>query len=250
MIKVKTLGILLPAFLAVMNGGNRATVNLAMAQTAAGTATAAGYQTLSIEGWTVHVSDRLRDGQADATDNALALLRQQLKLIVQRVPAQPLKFLRTVPLWFSPVYPGVPPKAEYHPSGQWLREHGRNPAMAKSIEFTNVGIYAQEVRRMPLFVLHELAHAYHDQVLGFDQPEITAAYQHAVDAKLYDAVQRSNGKIERAYALTNAKEYFAETTEAFFGQNDFFPFNRAELQRHDPQMFRLLARLWKTTPAR
>ena len=50
--------------------------------------------------------------------------------------------------------------------------------------------------------------------------------------------------VERAYALTNAQEFFAETTEAFFGRNDFFPFTRDELRRHDPETFALLAKLW------
>ncbi|HEY5315350.1 MAG TPA: hypothetical protein VIK18_22655 [Pirellulales bacterium] len=245
---IKTLRIILLVGLAALSAANRATVNLAMGQTATRAATAPGHQTLKIEGWTVFVSDRLREQEAGATDAALALLREQLRGIVQYVPAQPLACLRTVPLWFSPKYPGVHPKAEYHPGGEWLRQHGRNPAMAKGIEFTNIAIFAQEVRRMPVFVLHELAHAYHDQVLGFDQPEIEAAYRHAVDSKSYDAIRRSNGKTERAYAMTNAKEYFAETSEAFFGQNDFFPFNRAELERHDPDMFRLLQRLWCNSP--
>ncbi|MFM7555866.1 MAG: hypothetical protein ACKPAH_11315 [Verrucomicrobiota bacterium] len=39
-------------------------------------------------------------------------------------------------------------------------------------------------------------------------------------------------------------EYFAESTEAFFSRNDFFPFNRSELQQHDPAMDALLVRLW------
>ena len=30
----------------------------------------------------------------------------------------------------------------------------------------------------------------------------------------------------RHYALTNHKEFFAEMSEAYFGMNDFFPFNR------------------------
>ena len=97
---------------------------------------------------------------------------------------------------------------------------------------------------MPMFILHELAHAYHDQVLGFDHAGIEAAYRRAVASKSYDAVKLYNGKTARAYAMTNAKEYFAETTEAFFGRNDVFPFTRAELARHDPVMCRLLARLW------
>jgi len=50
--------------------------------------------------------------------------------------------------------------------------------------------------------------------------------------------------VERAYAATNEREYFAETTEAFFGRNDFYPFTRADLEKHDPEMFHLLARVW------
>lgn len=41
---------------------------------------------------------------------------------------------------------------------------------------------------------------------------------------------------ERAYAMTDPVEYFAETTEAFFSSNGFFPFTRDELKRHDPEM--------------
>jgi Mlc titration factor MtfA (ptsG expression regulator) len=56
---------------------------------------------------------------------------------------------------------------------------------------------------------------------------------------------------ERAYAMSNAKEYFAESSEAYFGRNDFYPFTRAELKEHDPQMYDLLERLWqcRTEPA-
>ena len=39
-------------------------------------------------------------------------------------------------------------------------------------------------------------------------------------------------------------EYFAESTEAYFSKNDFYPFNKEELIAHDPVMFKLLTRLW------
>jgi len=65
----------------------------------------------------------------------------------------------------------------------------------------------------------------------------------------YDHIERwhGNGKpntFERAYAMTDPMEYFAEGTEAFFSRNDFFPFTRDELKQHDPEMFALLAKLW------
>jgi hypothetical protein len=117
-----------------------------------------------------------------------------------------------------------------------------------------VRIFEAETRRMPNFALHELAHAFHDRVLGFENAQIEAAYQKAKAAGLYDRVQRQDSegrkRLDRAYALTNAKEYFAECTEALFAKNDFFPFTKDELQKHDPEMFDLLTHLWgkKTQP--
>src|SRR5262245_35231919 len=52
---------------------------------------------------------------------------------------------------------------------------------------------------------------------------------------------------ERSYAMTSPMEYFAQNTEAFFSRDDFFPFTREELKRHDPEMEQLLARLWGVT---
>jgi dipeptidyl-peptidase-4 len=207
-------------------------------------------QTQSIAGWTVHVRKELPAGDAVATQRALDLLRTQLEEIVRVVPAAAVAELRAVPLWFSPEYPGIEPKAEYHPAAQWLVEHGRNPEMAKSVEFTNVRIFEAETRRMPNFVLHELAHAYHDRVLegGFDHPALVAAYERARQGGRYDHVEQRFGDgrtaTVRAYAMTNPQEYFAETTEAFFTKNDFFPFTRDELREVDAGMFDLLSRLW------
>jgi hypothetical protein len=214
----------------------------------------AGHRTNSIEGWTVLVHTRLLTEDKAATVKALELLRGQLQEIVRVVPGAAVAKLREVTLWFSPEYPGVKPKAEYHPGAGWLRDHGRDPAMVKAIEFTDVRNFEAETRRMPNFTLHELAHAYHDRVLerGFDNAEIKAAYERAKAARTYDKVERWFGggrsnTFERAYAMTNQQEYFAESTEAFFSRNDFFPFNRAELKQHDPEMEQLLARLWGVT---
>lgn len=219
-----------------------------------GAKTSARRQTNFIEGWTVLVDERLLVEQPAATAKALDLLRGQLKEIVRVVPAPAVAKLREVTLWFSPEYPGVKPKAEYHPGAGWLRENGRDPAMVKGVEFTDVKNFEAETRRMPNFTLHELAHAYHDRVLprGFDNPDIEAAFKRAQASKSYDKVERwfGNGRsntFERAYAMTSPQEYFAEATEAFFSRNDFFPFTRDELKQHDPEMEQLLGRLWGVT---
>jgi hypothetical protein len=81
-------------------------------------------------------------------------------------------------------------------------------------------------------------------VLGFDEPRVLEAYDtfkksgHGDRALLYD------GKRVRHYGLTDQKEFFAEMTEAYFGVNDFFPFNRAELLTAEPELHRLLREIW------
>ncbi len=211
------------------------------------------YQARRIEGWTVQIRNELLVDEQAATEKALELLAAQLKEIVRVVPAPAVAKLREVTLWFSPPYPGVRPTAEYHPGRDWLVSQGRNPDMAKGVEFTDIRDFEKETRRMPNFTLHELAHGYHDRVLGFNNPGIKAAYERAKASGTYDAVERwfGNGKpntIERAYAMTSPQEYFAESTESFFVRNDFFPFNREELHRHDPEMEKLLERLWFPLP--
>lgn len=214
-------------------------------------ASAAEHESRGIVGWTVQINTRLAQEDPAGLATALLLLETQLKEIVRQVPRPAVDALRKVPLWFSPEYANIPPRAEYHPNADWLREHGRNPAMAKGVEFTNVRIFEAETRRMPNFALHELAHAYHDRVvrMGFANLEIKAAYQRAKDSGSYDRVERKdsegNSRFQKAYAMTNPQEYFAEATEAFFARNDFFPFTLEQLKQHDPQAATLLESVWK-----
>ena len=210
------------------------------------------YETRTRRGWTVHINRELLAADARQTAKALELLDRQLDGIAKVVPEAAVAKLQKVPLYFNPEYAGVRPGAEYHPGADWLRRNGRDPAMAGAVEFTNVRTFEAEVNRMPWFVLHELAHGYHDRELpkGFGNPDIVAAYTRAKDSGKYDKVERHHGNgrphtFEKAYAMTTAMEYFAETTEAYFGRNDFFPFTRAELKKHDPDMFELLGKLWQ-----
>jgi dipeptidyl-peptidase-4 len=212
--------------------------------------TVVGHQTHEIEGWIVHIRDSLFETDSESTKRALELLRAQLQEIVRTVPERSLAELRKVPLWFSPEYPGVQARAEYHPGAGWLRDNQRNPAMEKAIEFTNIRVFEKETKRMPNFALHELAHAFHDRVLpdGFENRQLKTAFEKAKSKNLYDRVEQRFGDGRtaqvRAYALTNPMEYFAETTEAYFSTNDFFPFTRSQLQEYDPDMFALLQVLW------
>jgi hypothetical protein len=89
-----------------------------------------------------------------------------------------------------------------------------------------------------------LAHAYHDQILSFDDKKIIAAYDSAIKEGILEKVQLFTGRTAKHYAATNHKEYFAEATEAYLYRNDFYPFVAAELKDHDPKAFAVMKEVW------
>jgi len=201
------------------------------------------YKTEAIQGFTVLINPEVMDHKEDA-----AAMREeldsQLKAIVRVLPEMPLFTLRNVRIWveWEKTKGGA---AEFHPSAGWLKEHGYNPEKAGCVELSNTRNFVKWSRdAQPWMVLHELAHAYHHRVLGERHEGIEAAYKQAVNRKLYESVNHVNGRKQRAYALTNAKEYYAELSEAYFGKNDFDPFTRADLETQDPVGFRLMKDTW------
>lgn len=203
------------------------------------------YHTRPIEGWTVRVNGRFAAADPQLLAQTLELLRCRLIEVHRAVPPAVLPLLQRVVIWVDDVDPtGLTPGMAYHPSADWLRAHGCNPDMAHGIQLGNARHFLDWGRVQPWMVLHELAHAYHDQVLGFNDPAIRSAYQQAVASHKYDSVLRASGRHERHYALTNEREYFAELTESYFGTNDFFPFVRAELHDFDPVGYQTIRHAW------
>jgi hypothetical protein len=202
------------------------------------------YEVRTIEGWKVYVNRILLNEQAPVGADALKVLAGKLYDITRVVPERKCAELKKVPLWLG-VDDGPNDRAQYHPSPDWLKKHGFNSEKAKGVEIGNAARFVKTAIEQPSMILHELAHAYHDQVLRFDHPGIRKAYDDAKAGGAYESVLRISGAKERHYALTDPQEYFAEGTEAFFGTNDFYPFVRAELRRHDPGLYKLLEEIWR-----
>lgn len=199
-----------------------------------------------IEGWQVHVDPALLDGEhRDEGTQALAMLANHLQRIRILIPSEPLARLQQVGIWIEHSHPELKAK-QYHPSLKWLVAHGHDARLERKVHIPQARdlLSREQMLKHPAVILHELAHAYHDQVLGFDHAEIAAAYEKAKASGTYENVLLYTGKRVKHYGLTTRQEYFAEATEAFFYRNDFYPFVRAELQEHDPEMCALLARLW------
>ena len=208
------------------------------------------HTTRQIEGWTVRVDDRLLSGDGAAIgEQALKLLQARLFLITTVVSEEPLAKLRTVTIELDLTYGGLT-NMQYHPDAGWLKENGYSETLAKCVHIPATKDFLShfEIHRGPWVVLHELSHAYHDQVLGFEDARIIAAYKKFRDSGKYKSVLTIDGPMREHYALTNEKEFFAEMSECYLGTNDFYPFVAGELKRDEPDIYTLLQSIWGPLP--
>lgn len=208
------------------------------------------HTTRDLEGWKVRVDQRLLEGEAKPIgDRALKLLGAKLVSMSVVVPEKELAKLRAVTIELDLDYGGLT-SMQYHPSAEWLKNNGYNENLAKCVHIPRAEDFLSpsENHRMPWVVLHELAHAYHDQVLGFEEPRVLAAWKKFKESGKYQSVLTSPGHQREHYGLTDQKEFFAEMAESYFGSNDFYPFVTGELKQAEPGIFDLMKEIWGPLP--
>ena len=199
-----------------------------------------------MEGWTVHIDPALLEGEHAAEGaKSLRMLGDHLNRIVLLMNPEQLKKIRSCEIWIEHHHPTLG-SMQYHPSVGWLKDHGHDPRLARKVHIPRASALLSrgQLLKHPAVVLHELSHAYHDQILSFDYEPVEQAWKKAMEEKKYDRVLLFNGRLVKHYATTNHKEYFAESTEAYFYRNDFYPFVRAELKVHDPLMHEEMVKVW------
>ena len=200
-----------------------------------------------MEGWTVSVDVTLLPGGKNATVGgpALKMLENHLQRIAILLPEEPLAKMRTCGIRIEHQHPELG-SMQYHPGADWLVSRGYDPKLNKMVHIPQAKnlLSRGQLLKHPAVILHELAHAYHDQILGFEEPRILKCYKDAMGRGDYDKVMLYTGKMVEHYAATDHKEYFAEATEAYLYRNDFYPFVAAELQKHDPAVFALMEDIW------
>jgi hypothetical protein len=205
------------------------------------------YAVHELRGWTIRVNPALTAEDAALEAAVLELMDHQLYQVTRVIPPDALERLREVEIWVELDMPKTACMC-YHPSRNWLVPNGYNPDKEGAVEVGNAAAFLGWTRAQPWMVLHELAHAYHHQVFGFDHQPIVEAYQAMLDSKAYERVEHIGGAQRRHYALTDQMEYFAETTEALYGTNDFHPYVRSELARVDPRGMEVVRHCWEHTP--
>jgi hypothetical protein len=213
-----------------------------------------GFERQELEGFTVYVNKKVLQVSRDHWNRPpLTVLERELNDLRRILVPKIVRVLQDVPIWVewdenSKVAPGAV-AVYYHGDAEGMKSMGIDPRKANCIEILTLRRLG-EMRHpgtplQQIVILHEMAHAVHHRLLGTDNPELAATFQQAVDRKLYDSVNDRYGRKTKAYARTNAAEYFAEISCAYLDSCNYFPFNYTQLRGYDPAGFAFVERVWK-----
>ncbi|CAN5564496.1 metallopeptidase [soil metagenome] len=202
------------------------------------------FEVHELSGFTVMVSPAAKADQ-DALKPVLALMKEKLEEVGKLVPKDAYPKLQKVRFWIEHDDPKTPGMV-FHPSAEWLKENNYNVDMAHGVEVGNLKNYLDWRPIQPYMDLHELSHAWEFMYMDDESKKLLKkTFDDAVSSGKYESVEYVRGGKKKAYALSNQHEYFAETCEAYFGKNDFYPFVKSELKSFDPEGYALVERAWK-----
>jgi hypothetical protein len=227
----------------------------------------------------------------DRNDPTLGkVLERDLDYMACCLPAHALTLLRDTnptPIWVNHTLKYGPKSCPiqgramcFHPGADWLIQQGMSSAKSECVELYKAAEYREmrECWGTGGILIHEFSHAYHHKGCkdGYDNRDIIQCYDAAMKEGLYDSVRvhGPQGPSAKAYACTNAMEYFAELSTAFLGgipnksstntedQNEYngdttkdeefnkwYPFNRQQIREHDPRAYDMLKKIWKVDDA-
>ncbi len=208
------------------------------------------YRTYTVQGFTALVHDEVFGDAAKKFERPpLDILDAELATVVKVVNPKSAETLRRLVIWVEwdetnsgvengrtgiavAVYRGGSPAS--------MVADGLHPLKANTVDVLNMKSLTQEHQPKRdsgrCVLLHEFAHAVHDQLLGRDSPQVKTAYAQAMERKLYDA--------KTHYAATSAAEFFAELTCCYLDKLHYYPNTRADLKKHDPATFKLMETVW------
>lgn len=218
------------------NNGNGNTENIPKTQ----------FSTIEYNGFTFKIRTYL-ENTPDAKA-AISHAKKDVDKIKSLLPASAVEVMRKNPIWFElDIQPDG--AAWYHTDLNFLKSNGYMTEKHKCVEISNYVHYVEWADiNQPFMILHELCHLYHDHVYTFQDKDIIAAYKHAYTNGMYRNTPYFDGRntynIEKAYAMNDAMEYFSEICEAYWGKNDYYPFDYYDLMEYDPQGFELMEKVW------
>ncbi|MFM7152388.1 MAG: hypothetical protein ACKO23_21375 [Gemmataceae bacterium] len=221
-----------------------------------------GYKKHTMQGFTLLINNAVYENNEDPKwkRQPLDVLDLELGTVVRRLPDRAVKALQTLLIWVEwedltdpDLEKGAVAKY-YGVMGNlalWSLGQNKHPLKANNVEIINMKSLTREhqpgVKTERCVILHEMAHAVHHQVFGFNNKSVQNAYTQAMNRRLYDEAVDVYGRTLRPpYASRNPMEYFAEMSCAYLDKLHYYPFTVDDLKKHDPVGYRMMELTWGT----
>lgn len=213
-----------------------------------------GYATFTHNDFSFKIKEA--DTNTKRGQEAIQCIKDDIDHVVSIIPEEALEVMRARPIWLERNNSHNTSAAWYHTWEGYPESIGDLKEKGKCVEITNYDYYISWTdQNQPLMLLHELCHLYHDQGLGGESNQkINEAYANAKSENLYSLGWYRNDyrydsqnqwtKTTSVYCMNTVWEYFAEMCEAYWGENDYYPFNYDQLKEHDPVAFALMESIW------
>ena len=212
------------------------------------------YHAHEILGFTVHMSSETMNDKPELAESALWMVRSKLQRIIEVIPMNKVKLLRTVEIWLNDYWEEEDdlcgwacyvPK-NYAGTGRFYRDR-QGTVIVRDLDFLLEAAWCCSSGTF----LHEMAHAYHDQFIedGYYNTKIYDEYEDAKDSGDYDDNRVLypwwEDQYVEHYGMTSATAFFATMTETYFlGSYRTFPHNIRDLYSYDRSVYRLINNAW------
>lgn len=198
------------------------------------------YSPYSIENFKCFISDEVMQQNSDSTwvNKPLDLLSRSLRKVNEVYPENAKVLFHKTFIFVDWDKPGALGLYSQGPRGASDPKTHFNCIDINGMKFVtekNNDKKLQPNNAATLVLLHELAHCYHHQVLGWNHELIKDTYQNAKNQKLFDL---------KSYLMSSDKEYFAELTTAYLDKHYSVPKSRDEIKEKDIQGYGLMEKIW------
>ncbi len=200
--------------------------------------------------WTIYYEKSMLQGNPKLTKRSLQKLTNKLQDVKAALPSYSLDKLKQIKIFL--MWGEASPQGGLKSGMRFVRK-GESKSRKHYDTRWEYGIVIYSAENLMYLdslwskkaLMHEFAHAWHILNWPEKHPQITKPWNNAKSQQLYKKVKDYKGRTkDKAYALTNQLEYFAELSAIYFVGGDYFPFNRSGLKDYDPNGFYMIEELW------
>lgn len=204
------------------------------------------YWVVDLNGWKLYVHPSIFERPKQWAD-FVALMSEKLNQVRRLLPQDSyIQTMQSTIFWVESFNEVLPDSSfVYHLSEDWLKAYGQNPDKSGHIEIANIDKALERFGKDKNTVIHEVIHAFHHKIIPKELADaVNSIYLQVLAEGRYQSVPYREGGYRRAIASFNKWAYFAELTEAYLGENDYYPFSRGDIASYDPAIYPILAQIY------